>query len=99
MYFFIINNSILRKTQLLDTPRGCVVLLIVKSIKQKLNNITGQIDGVKKMVDSKCDCEKVLIQLKAIRSAVGGIMDEVVESQFCNDKNLLIKLKKYVKSN
>jgi DNA-binding FrmR family transcriptional regulator len=71
----------------------------MKSVQQRLNNISGQIEGVKKMMDSKCDCEKVLIQLKAIRSAVSGIMDEIVEAQFCDDKNLLIKLKKYVKSN
>ena len=71
----------------------------MKSIVQRLNNISGQVDGVKKMMEAKCDCEKVLMQLKAIKSAVGGIMDEIVESQFCNDKKLLIKLKKYVKSN
>ena len=70
----------------------------MKSLQQKLNNISGQIEGVKKMMDSKCDCEKVLTQLKAIKSGISGVMDEIVEEQFCNDKKLLIKLKKYVKS-
>ena len=80
---------------------------IMKSISQRLNNITGQIDGVKKMIDSKKDCVQVLTQLKAIKSAIGGVMDAVVEEQFdtCmksikeEDKKLLIKIKKYVKSN
>jgi len=71
----------------------------MKSIQQRLNNISGQIEGVKKMMDSKCECEKVLTQLKAIKSAIGGVMDEIVEGQFNKDKKLLIKLKKYVKSN
>jgi len=71
----------------------------MKTIVQKLNNISGQIEGVKKMVDNKCECEKVLTQLKAIKSAVSGVMDEIVEGQFGDEKKLLIKLKKYVKSN
>ena len=64
-----------------------------------MNNISGQVEGVKKMMEEKCDCEKVLTQLKAIKSAIGGVMDEIIESQFCSDKKLLIKFKKYVKSN
>lgn len=71
----------------------------MKTITQKLNNITGQIDGVKKMVENECECEKVLTQLKAVKSAISGVMDEIVEGQFGSDKKLLIKLKKYVKSN
>lgn len=71
----------------------------MKSIQQRLNNISGQIEGVKKLMDSKCECEKVLMQLKAVKSGIGSIMDEIVESQFCNDKKLLVKLKKYVSSN
>jgi DNA-binding FrmR family transcriptional regulator len=79
----------------------------MKSITQRLNNITGQIDGVKKMVDNKFDCVQVLTQLKAIKSAVGSVMDSVIEEQFdtCmkslkkDDKELLVKIKDYVKSN
>ena len=62
---------------------------------------------VKKMVDGGKDCLQVLTQLKAIKAAVGGVMDTVVEEQFdtCmksikdEDKKLLIKIKDYVKSN
>jgi DNA-binding FrmR family transcriptional regulator len=70
----------------------------MKSVAQKLNNIAGQIIGVKKMVSEDCDCEKVLTQLKAVRSAVGAVMDEIIEGQFCKEKTLLIKYRKYVKS-
>ncbi|HEX8923580.1 MAG TPA: metal-sensitive transcriptional regulator [Patescibacteria group bacterium] len=79
----------------------------MKSNTQRLNNIIGQIEGVKKMMESKTDCVSVLTQLKAIKSAVAGVMDAVVEEQFetClkslkdEDKKLLVKMKNYVKSN
>lgn len=59
------------------------------------------------MMDSKTDCIAVLTQLKAIKSAVGSVIEGIVEEQFDNclpslkteDKKLLIKIKKYVKSN
>ena len=58
------------------------------------------------MIDKETDCVKVLTQLKAIKSAVGSVMDTVVEEKFdtCmdslknEDKKLLIKIKNYVKS-
>ncbi len=78
----------------------------MKTQLQRLNNISGQIDGVKKMMENNSDCMKVLTQLKAIRSAVTGVMDQVMEEQFercltslkSQDKKLLIKFKKYVKN-
>jgi len=79
----------------------------MKSIQQRLNNIAGQVEGIKKMVDKNQDCLKILIQLKATKAAIGSVMDTVVEEQFesClksvknEDKKLLIKIKKYVQSN
>lgn len=77
----------------------------MKSIGQRLNNINGQVDGVKKMIQSKKDCVQILTQLKAIKSAVNGVMDALVEEKFesCmtslkrEDQKLLINLKKYLK--
>jgi len=91
----------------LTPPGGVVYDYFVKSNQQRLNNIVGQIEGVKKMMDSNTDCLKVLTQLKAIKSAVSGVMDSVVEDKFetClnsvskEDKKLFINLKTYVKSN
>lgn len=79
----------------------------MKTISQRLNNISGQIEGVKKMRETECDCIKVLTQLKAIKSAISGVMDAIMEEQYetCfktlseKDKKLFIKLKEYVKSN
>ena len=77
----------------------------MKSISQRLNNINGQVDGVKKMIESKKDCVQVLIQLKAIKSAVSGVMEALVDEKFDScmkslkkeDKKLLVNLKKYLK--
>lgn len=79
----------------------------MKTNEARLNNIIGQIEGVKKMMGNDVECLQVLTQLKAIKSAVSRVMDMVVEEQFdsClkslkgSDKNLLINIKKYVKSN
>lgn len=79
----------------------------MKTQIQRLNNISGQIEGVKKMLNNNEDCIRVLTQLKAIRSAVEGVMDQMMEEQFekCltsvnnKEKKLLIKMKKYVKHN
>ena len=90
------------------TPQGGVCYCFaMKSITQRLNNISGQIEGVKKMIDNKSDCVQVLTQLKAVKSAVGSVMDSVIQEQFdtCmkslkkDDKDLLIKIKNYVKAN
>ena len=79
---------------------------MVKSTTQRLNNIIGQIEGVKKMLSRNSECMDVLVQLKAIRSAIGGVMDAVTETEIDNcmakmdsgDKTLLVKLKKYIKN-
>ena len=79
----------------------------MKSTEQRINNIIGQLEGVKKMADRQEDCIKVLSQLKAIKSAVSGLMQTMVTDKFdtCltslkkDDKELLINLKKYVTTN
>lgn len=79
----------------------------MKTDIQRLNNLIGQIEGVKRMLDEKKDCIKVLTQLKAIRAGVSGVMNKIIEDQFetCmssvtkKDKDLLITIKNYVKTN
>jgi DNA-binding FrmR family transcriptional regulator len=79
----------------------------MKTLSQRLNNIIGQIEGVKKMAQAGDNCVEVLTQLKAIKSAVSGVMNMVVDEEIdnClldlddNQKKLLIKIKNYVKAN
>lgn len=76
----------------------------MKSKQQRLNNIIGQLEGIKKMLDSQADCLQILTQLKAAKSALSNLTTTIVEEQFdsCfpklkkSDKKLLINLKKYV---
>ncbi len=84
-----------------------ILSFYMKTVKQRLNNISGQIEGIKKMLDNKSECVDILTQLKAIKSSIGSVMDTMVNDQFetCmkslkkEDKELLIKLKNYVKNN
>ncbi len=39
----------------------------------RLNRISGQISGVKKMIESGRDCADIMIQIAAIRAAVGQL--------------------------
>ena len=50
-----------------NTPRD---EKMVKSLKQRLNRITGQINGVSKMIDENRYCGDVLIQIAAIENAL-----------------------------
>lgn len=84
-----------------------VIFNIMKSKEERINNIIGQLEGVKRMLNDNKDCIATLTQLKAIKSAVSGVMDSVVEEQFAScmktlsnkDKTLFTKLKSYVATN
>ncbi len=79
----------------------------MKTLDQRLNNIIGQLEGVRKMVEADNNCIDILTQLKAIKSAIGGVMNMVVDDQIENclldldesQKKLLIRIKDYVKTN
>lgn len=48
----------------------------MKTSEQRINNIIGQLEGVKKMLQTeKTDCFLTLTQLKAVRSAVASLME------------------------
>lgn len=61
-----------------------------KTFTQRINNITGQLAGVNKMmIEKQPDCFKVITQLKAIKSAVSSLMEKYMESEFecCLNRN------------
>lgn len=55
----------------------------MKTIEQRINNIIGQLTGVKKIIADKNqdDCLKLLTQLKAIKSATSSLMSKVMEEE------------------
>lgn len=54
----------------------------MKSPEQLINNIIGQLQGVKKMLNKKEDCFKILNQIKAARSALGSCAFKILETNF-----------------
>lgn len=50
-----------------------------KILKNRLNRISGQIDGVKKMIDDDRYCDDILTQLSAIEKAVKSLSSVILE--------------------
>ena len=70
----------------------------MKSYEQLINNIIGQLNGVKKMIDADKKCLDVLIQMKAVKSATSSLTVKFIEenmttcmSDIPNDKKEYIK--------
>jgi len=77
----------------------------MKTGEQRINNIIGQLTGIKKMLtENKQDCLAVMTQLKAARSAISSLMTNVISEEFdrClanssqNDKHQLEQIFKEV---
>lgn len=51
----------------------------------RLNRAIGQLDGIKKMIDDKRYCLDILIQLKAVRSAIKSIESNILKThlEYC----------------
>jgi DNA-binding FrmR family transcriptional regulator len=57
-------------------------------IIKRLNRIEGQVKGIKKMVEGNICCSDVLIQVSAVRAAVGKVGTKLLElySESCIDR-------------
>ena len=57
----------------------------MKTTEQRINNIIGQLEGAKKMLaECNTDCFKVMVQLKATRSAVSSLMNKIIVEEMDN---------------
>lgn len=45
----------------------------------RLNRISGQVEGVKKMIEKRLYCPDILTQLRAVRAAVNSIEASILE--------------------
>ena len=78
-----------------------------KKLISRLNRMSGQINGVKKMIASKRACADIIIQIAAIRAAAGQLgamvlqdhMEECVQAAIKkgNSKALVDSLNKVMK--
>ena len=55
-----------------------------KLITNRLNRISGQINGIKKMVESNTYCNDILIQLKAIENSIHSLSNHILENHLYN---------------
>lgn len=46
----------------------------------RLNRISGQIDGVKRMIEARKYCPDILTQLRAVRAAINSIEASILET-------------------
>lgn len=54
----------------------------MKSNEQRINIIIGQLEAVKKMLSEKNnDCTDLIIQLKAIKSALSAVLEKIVSEE------------------
>ncbi len=54
----------------------------MKTLEHRINNIIGQLEGVKKMtVQPQIACGQVLIQLKAVKSAVNSLSEKIISQE------------------
>jgi DNA-binding FrmR family transcriptional regulator len=51
-----------------------------KLIKNRLNRISGQINGINKMIDNDTYCNDILIQLKAIDNSIQSLSNHILEN-------------------
>ena len=46
----------------------------------RINRVIGQLEGIKKMVDNKRYCPDIMVQLKAVSSAVKSIETQILKT-------------------
>ncbi|OGK64590.1 hypothetical protein A2209_03370 [Candidatus Roizmanbacteria bacterium RIFOXYA1_FULL_41_12] len=55
----------------------------IQKTELRVNRIIGQLNGIKKMLNSKRDCSAVLMQIGAIKAAVNNLGLEIAKSAVC----------------
>ncbi len=82
----------------LTPPGGVCYYGNMKNTNQLINNIIGQLEGVKKMIKADKDCEAVLIQLKAAKSALDTATARYLEEHldYCLKRGKKQKIKRLV---
>lgn len=54
----------------------------MKTTEQRINNIIGQLEGIKRMLaKSPDDCFAILTQMKAVKSALASLTEQLLSSE------------------
>lgn len=54
----------------------------VKNLKNRLNRVEGQIEGIKRMLDDGRYCDDILTQLSACKKAIESVSFMILEEHF-----------------
>lgn len=59
-----------------------------QALLKRLKRIEGQVRGIQKLIESKRECETVITQLVAVRSAIDGVAGVLLKNymKICFDK-------------
>jgi DNA-binding FrmR family transcriptional regulator len=82
----------------------------MKTAEQRINNIIGQLEGIKKMLlSAPDDCLAILTQMKAVKSAMSSLTEQMLSTEldrclkkgFAQDKKekMEVILKELIKHN
>lgn len=52
----------------------------MKNEEQLINNVIGQLEGIKRMIEEEKDCGLVLVQLQASKSALNAFVNKYIEN-------------------
>ena len=55
-----------------------------KTNEQLINNIIGQLNGIKKMMDANQACSDIIVQLKAAKSSFNTLSTRFISQSFMN---------------
>lgn len=72
----------------------------MKTPEQRINILIGQLESIKnKLAEKKSDCGLIMIQLKAVKSGLSSLMEEVLSTEFecCLRSGQKEKIKKIFK--
>ncbi len=74
-----------------ETKKNKLVSQKSNHIKEigRLNRISGQIDGIKKMINGQRDCSDILVQLRSVRSAIRSVEANILKTHLlsCIDQS------------
>ncbi len=54
-----------------------------KLITNRLNRISGQINGIAKMIENDAYCNDVLVQLSAVENSIKSLSTHILENHLC----------------
>jgi DNA-binding FrmR family transcriptional regulator len=71
----------------------------MKKIVNRLRRLEGQIRGLQKLLENPEDCEKIIIQFQAAKSALDGAFSELLSTNLkqCMDGRETHKIEKILK--